>query len=587
MKKNYNIHLNPKRLSKEEIERHKDFDALLAKYRSAPKPRQPIIRRLAIIGAALAVAASVAILLFAYFGNNGNYEARDKAHFAALNYINPPIPQVKPSFASFQVNATKGGIYEYPSGSKLIVPAAAFSDQNGQAIEGEVVIRYREMHDFVDFFLSGIPMTYDSAGVKYTLESAGMIEIFAEQDGKKVRMAPGKSIDVELVSNVNTPPRMNVPPGYNIYKLDTEKRNWAYQVIDRMEVLEDGFLGEKLDENDPLFPAKKEFQEKLQAIQINKETELAKINAAHPLAKRPVRPAQADPNDYVFDLDFKDLKNPDATGELAAAQNELAEMYRQYEKMLWKLKPNSPVSTAQLQQRFSEVTGLSIRKLNSRDYELSLKKGNDALTIVVNPVLSGNDYENALADFNRDFDRWEKAKKERDAKLAAQKAALEKQLKEERRLAQLAFNEKIKELRANGLDYAATEEIIKKKVVNRFTATGFGIWNCDRPIPPEMMMLAANFKDENGKTLENKTAYLVDKSRNTVYQFLAENGARLRYNKNSDNLLWMVTGDNKIAVFRPEKFKAIAKETDEHTFVMQTIDKEIKDEKDVRDILYL
>ena len=137
------------------------------------------------------------------------------------------------------------------------------------------------------------------------------------------------------------------------------------------------------------------------------------------------------------------------------------------------------------------------------------------------------------------------------------------------------------------MEYAATDEIIKKRVINRFTASGFGIWNCDRPMPPNRLILTANFKNENGQSYKNKTAYLVDKSRNTVYQFLAEDGAQLNIDMNAQNLLWLVTDDNKIAVIRPEDFKAISKETEEHDFVMQKIDKEIIDEKDVRDILYL
>ena len=586
MKKQYKIHVNPKRLSSQQIARHKNFGALLQQFQSQPRPQRPLFRRMVYAAGAIA-AALLGIIFFTQIFKGDDYAKREQAFFNAQHFINPPLENIKPRFASFNVNPNEGGVFEYPSGSKLIVPAAAFVDEKGSTLSGEVTLHYREMHDFVDFFLSGIPMTYDSAGVTYNLESAGMIEMFAEQNGKRVNMTPGKSIDVELVSRVNVSPEMAVPTGYNIYRLDEVERNWVYQEIDRMEVLDEGLTAEALDENSPFFPAHKVYRQRMQAIQLTEGTELARIEARILKMKEPVKPQKAGNPDYVFDLDFKDLKNNAASGELTQTQQELAELYSQYEKMLWQLSPQSDITPERLQKEFSQVTGLSIRKLNSRDYELTLEKAGQSLTIVVNPVLTGSDYENALAEFNRDFDTWNKQASTREAQLAAEKEALRKRINGEKQQAKQDFDQRIADLRAKGMDYAANQEIIQKKVVNRFTAPNFGIWNCDRPLPPDMLRLAAVFKDQAGKKYENTTAYLVDKSRNTVYRFLAEDGTVLRFNKNSENLLWLMTEDNKIAVFRPENFKAITGDTKKHTFVLQTIDKKIEDEKDVRDILYL
>ena len=57
------------------------------------------------------------------------------------------------------------------------------------------------------------------------------------------------------------------------------------------------------------------------------------------------------------------------------------------------------------------------------------------------------------------------------------------------------------------------------------------------------------------------------------------------YNKFSENLLWIVTSENKLAVFPPEKFKDIDKQEGEYTFVMDLVDEEIASEDDVRRIL--
>ena len=584
MGKNYDIKTNPKRLTGNEVARYKDFDALLKKLQ-APQPRQvSIYRRMALIGGAIAAALAGIFLVF-QFTQQVDYYDQAQQHFAQQQFINPPLEQVKAAFASFKVDGQNGGVYEYPSGSKLIVPASAFIGKDGKPLSGEVTMHYREMHDFVDFFLAGIPMTYDSAGVNYNLESAGMIEIFAEQNGERVAMAPGKSIDVELISRVNVSPELEVPPGYNIYKLDVANRNWIYQEIDRMQVLDEADA-QDLDINSPLYPAQKELAEKMQAIQVSEARELAAIEASIPLAKEPSKPLRANNNEYVFDLDFNDLKKPGATGELAETQKELAELYQQYEKMLWQLSPNANISPERLQKEFGEVSSLSIRKLNSRDYVLTLEKQDQQISVTIIPVLSGSDYDKAMQDFNLDFAAWQQKTGEREARLAAKKQALRQKIADMKKEAQDDFNQRIAELKASGLHYAATEEVIKKKVLNKFRATGFGIWNCDRPIPPDQVILAVTFKDENNRVFENTTGYLVDKSRNTVYRFLATKGTPLSFNKNSENLLWLVTEDNKLAVFRPEQFKSIEKGK-ESTFVLNTIDKRIENEADVREVLYL
>ncbi len=587
MKKNYDIRLNPKPLTKEQIAKHKDFDALLNQFALTSQPKtRPIVRRLT--WAVGAVAASLVAFFFINQLTKEDFVEKQAAYFNARPYVSQPFEQVNPTFASFKVNPNDGGVFKYPSGSQLTVPAAAFVNEKGETLSGEVTLHYREMHDFIDFFVSGIPMTYDSAGVNYNLESAGMIEIFAEQNGKRVNMAPGKSINVELVSNVNTTPTLNIPPGYNIYKLDSTKRNWVYQDIDRMEVISDAPApAVNLDENSPFYPAQKTLAERMLAIQVSEAAAISRLEKTIAKPKEPVKPQRAVSNDHVFNLDMDDIFPTKKDFALSEEEQELRQLYTKYSKMLWQLNPKSSIGPDQLQKEFGLVTGLNIKKVNERDYELTLEKKGESIKIVVNPVLSGSDYDRALTEFNREIETFQKLNTEREGKLAAQKAAIANQFEEEKRLATLNFEKRVEELRKQGHDYAANNEIIKKKVVNRFTASEFGVWNCDRPLPPEMLQIAANFIDQNGQPISNKTAYLVDKSRNTVYQFLAEKGAQLRFNRNAENLLWVVTEENKIAVFRPSQFKVIEANDKKFDFVLETVNKEIRTEQDIREILYL
>jgi len=595
MKNNYHINRNPKKLSSEEIARHKDFDALLKQFRQNPSTKRPeAIRRLLFQYGGLAVAAVAVVLYFAIgMKTEPNYLKKEKQFFAARPFVQPPLP-IKPTLASFKINANKGGVFEYESGSKLIVPPASFIDAKGNLVEGRVNLRYREFHDYVDFFLSGIPMVYDSAGVRYTLESAGMMELFAEKDGQRVKMAPSKTIAVELVSNLILPPQLNVPPNYNIYKLNEKARDWVYQDIDKIQLVEDELAPPEFDGEDPLLSMKQALETKLEEIEKSEAKAETTIEASIPKPQEPVKPLRANGSGFVFDFDLENLGDSFTENALPNSieeayrdtKKEVAEMKERFESMLWQVSPQSNVTEAQLKAPDGFWDDMRLRKLNNRDYELTLIEGTEALKVIVNPVLSGSDYERALEEFDREFADFTRQMEEREAQLRTQKEALQKEIEEKKRIAREAFDKKLAAWRAKGQDFIVTREIIKRKVINRFRATSFGIWNCDRPLPPQIMALKANFVNQHGEAYENNIAYLVDKSRNTVVRFLAVKNRTIHFNRHSENLLWLVTKDNKIAVFRPDDFKRINEAEDNYQFVLNLVDREIKTEADVREILY-
>ena len=571
MKQNYNINRNYKPPSNDDIAKQQDFAALMKRFeQEAPAevtPQRSPLRVLPWVGA-LAMAAMLAGWFF--FVNSGKtveeYQQLNTQHFAENAFINPPFADIPAAqFASMKVDANKGGVYEHKTGSRIVIPQSAFVDDKGALIEGEVDIRYREFHDYVDFFLSGIPMTYDSAGVTYTLESAGMMEVYAEQAGKRVRMAPGKDLNVELVSYINVPD-VTVPPAYNIYKLDEEVKNWVFTDVDKIQVVEDDLVN--LDPNDPRTPAKQDLRKELKRIKELKESELARIDNAILQPAQPTKPQRTNGSNSVFDLDFAD--NP--------AMNDL------YKNSLWQVSPRSSVPVNQMMRNPEDV---KLKKISNTEFEITFIDGAKQQVVLVNPVLTGRDYENALALFNSKLSEYERLQAERDAKLAAEKAALEERLAAERLAANAKFDDALAALQSAGNTHGVSDLIMRKKIVNRFRATSFGVWNCDRPLPPDIQLLSAKFKTDKGQNLDNMTAYIVDKSLNTVNRFLATDEAYMSFNRNSQHLLWVVTQDNKIAVFRDEDFKGIPEGERDFTFVLKDTGKAIENEEDVREVLSL
>ncbi len=183
----------------------------------------------------LAVIISIAI---------AKHPSDEKNTFVPKHKVAPPLKNVDIDYKNYSVDAKRGLVLRYyETGSVISIPANAFVDQEGKLITGAVDIKYREFHNPSDFFVSGIPMTYDSAGTQYQFESAGMLEILAFQKGKPVFVNPAKKIIVEMLSQQGE-------DKYNIYNYNSVTGNWKYAYKDRAIAIDTNKQGDK--KNAPL-----------------------------------------------------------------------------------------------------------------------------------------------------------------------------------------------------------------------------------------------------------------------------------------------------------------------------------------------
>jgi hypothetical protein len=209
------VNLNRPEISSEEIAKSKNFDSVLKNQKAINNPlyKKPFFLA-GIIIATIAAITSIILLTkestnksskLALKDSGANADSVALANFykkkMAKPCINPPLDGVNVPYTTYKIMAEKSAILDFKTGSKIEIPKNVFVDENGKSLKGEVELRYREFHDPVDFFVSGIPMTFDSAGVRYQFKSAGMMEMLAYQNGKPVKMASGKSINIELASN--------------------------------------------------------------------------------------------------------------------------------------------------------------------------------------------------------------------------------------------------------------------------------------------------------------------------------------------------------------------------------------------------
>ncbi len=575
MSNNYNILRNQKQPSSEDIARHKDFDALLATYKATQpekKNRGAMMRRLTYVAVAVAAAAAAVILVVNVLSVPSTSGMSEEEYFAQQPIVNPPLEQAEPTFAMKTVQASIGGTYETETGARLVVPTQAFMTDRGELIEGEVNLHYRELSDYIDFFLAGVPMTYDSAGGKYQFESAGMIEFYAEKDGQRVELAPGKVIQVELITEMYLP-ESGAMPDFNIYKLDIANRNWVYQEVAHVQIIEDIAIASE-DINNPVNALSNEFASKIAAIETAAAEQLRTIEASVPAPTEPMKPLQASSNRPAISPEF--MEEATIEDDPSTPENENERLRTLLEGTTWQLAPNTAYDERDFQIVWENVR---LKKLNNRDYELTATKGNRTLKLIVNPVLTGTQYQRAMAQYERDQANWKQQMEAREAQLKDQKEALQADIEQQKAAARQEFEKKMNEL---GLD--ADDLVTKKKVINRFAVDELGLWSCDRIIAKAEQQLTGQLEDQFGDKYENQVAYLVDKKHNTIYRYYVTDNNPVRFDENSDNLLWVVTDDNKIAVLKPTDFKK-ASQKQSKTVKLNLVEQPIQREEDARAVL--
>ena len=552
MKHNYDFRFNMPIPSEKAIEEHKDFEALMKEFEKTTTTAPPAQTR-PIYMTWMARAAGVAILIgglaWVFTQNSGpTFVEKQDEYFASQEFVNPPLKGFKDAPTEAKLVAEKGGAIKSKSGSTYQIAANSLQTQDGQPVTGEVTIKYREMHDYVDFFLSGIPMTYDSAGTKYQLESAGMVEIYAEQNGEKLAISPERPIQVELISKLPLK-KSEVVPQFNIYQLNIEKRNWNFRDVDNIQLVEREGEGENSEKQILKDLAKKE------------RSAIASVESEFPEPKSPLKPQKSNGNTFVFSLDFVSSLSVDEGSKV---------VFEKHKESMWQVKPGTGVTRKDLAQNWE---GAQIKPLSNSDFELILINNGERLNTIVNPVMSGEEYHKALEEYQGLLAEYSKELEARNSKVSAAIADVKDKFSNQRSTA-LANLEAL----VDDAYYPAT-------VINRFAVTDFGIWNCDRPYLPKGEKIAGSFVDDKNNKFDNHTAFLVDRNRNTVVRYYATEGTKVKVNEKSDNLLWIVTNDEKIAIFRPEDFAKLEESNLEKTFVLDVIDAPLASEADIREIL--
>jgi len=527
---------NRRNITDEQALKHKSFDKVMAGYKAMNTPLYKTFKFWA--GAGVAVTTIIVATLL--ITSNLKKETESA--------VKPPFENLDLSSDLYIVNASKDTTITTKSGSQIKITANSFVDKNGNPLTGKVDINYREFHDVEDIFLSGIPMTYDSAGTEYHFESAGMFEIKGFQGHEEVFIREASPVNVLLASKWEG-------GRFNIYKLDDNSGKWNYINKDTAGDIPEPALAEIKKDTVPFLVNEK--IEKLTNEVEKAETIIKQLAQEKPVATDGTQNLKIQVNEKEFP-------------ELAL-----------YKNLLFEIDKNDKTYKSELSKITWDAASVSKGK-EKGTYILTFIKGKDEYSFLTRPVVSEKDYPKAIEQYNKKFEEYEKtlAKRKEDEEKKRKELEAEYAKLNAERNAQIA--EIQKRMSSESAQRIATNETTDI-IYRSFMVSSFGIWNSDCPENmPKGLMVSATFTDKNNKQLVFNTLYLVEKGKNAAYSLTNYDYSRFTFNPESENLLLGVTKDNKIAVFKPEDFAALGKIGSSCKFKMQVLDKPFRNIDEVK-----
>jgi hypothetical protein len=432
-----------------------------------------------------------------------------------LSSIKPPKPQLDIPYEIFTYEAAIGDTFFTKNGSILIFPKNAVLNSMGEIITGKVEVRTREFNDAFDYYMAGIPMTYDSAGVKYTFVSSGMIDIKAYQHNELLYVNPKAKPELNLVST-------NKEKNTNLYLLDTMTGQWMNKGKDEVYEVELKNSKRVVENRKP--------KQKI----VTPKTDLTKKKQEDEFILKPIAPQKASGKNPVIEIQI----DPASFRELMVYNNLKFEV----------------IGGDKWNENDSRIEWANVilnKNIKDEYYTVKFSTINKSISYVVKPVLENDDYDKALKlynekiqEYNKLFSEINKEKIGKDTATEVNEATEEKaqflqtneanfiQTEDTGRLAALkkllefrnqeivqqqinVENERRKRDERSNLQLKAVEKYEQQKdsikedwekmyktyelnqnLIRTFQIDGFGYWNCDVPTTPNLYYVNATFKDE-------------------------------------------------------------------------------------------
>ncbi len=541
-KEDYDIRFKIPDLSDDAINKHKDFDALLSQLEKEKTPAKRVsIRPWIYTGSAIA-AALIGVMWFmpgimtheAEKGN-GNTEFAD---LNGMNFLEAPIEKAQVMWVAHQISSSNEKELQISDDAYLYVPATAFVDENGNEVKGDFDIKYRNINDFGEYFMANVPMYYDSLDSRYLLSSAHMFEVYAEQEGKPLRLKDDKPLKIRFRENVNT-----APSSFKVYKWN-DKENWQYYSNTKYKNIIN--QENNLNENNATSQINNINQKYAQQLKV--------LNDEFNTLQLPQPPIPRDPNKTYYGLDVNNV------GDLA-----------DYVDLQWDLKGTE--EQLNVIRKIGDWDDLQVEKINKFLYKMTFIQGDLKVSLNAEPILSSADFQRAQSQYQNDLNSYNSQKEELTKKISDIETQRDEELN--------SINVE------DGNSNDNITNIVEKSIEHVFTINELGLWTCHHLKLESKNTIQVYLEDERGNKLTNKIAYLANLDDYTLTKITVKNSAELIYNHNAKNQLWLINDEGKLAVAYPETFKNISLDVEKIIITLQTQDKTIQNVEDVYKVLKL
>lgn len=466
--------------------------------------------------------------------------------FKEHKLVKPILPKLAKEREVFTVDANQPIVLKIASGTRVRIPANSLVDARGNVIQGKVNISYREYHEPMDVLLSGIPMTFDSAGTGHQFQTAGMFELQAVKNGREIFMKEGESIKVDLQS-------MDNESDYNLYALD-ESQGWqnintapanppipwtgnnypskAYEYYMNFSNVGHAYL-EKIDQcqfNELFDDEAYYYTHKMDEVSDFKATYLfasgrrkSRVGRYGLLKVRTVRRERGDPKGLVR-FTIQQLTTRYTHPELKSFRDQVWILEESMDRVAFR-------RAFSYKKRYNDVR---VNISDNGDYVVLNLKGDDGYTqFKVKPWIAGiEDPDRLMESFQDQYERYEKQLAKREKKYNRYRNRQNKEWLEEYEKSRTAFNKQVEKLKTDkekAMSYnewiAYNEDLMEQYRQNAdlvaassFTLTrslsleGFGIYNCDqiyRLKQPVNVVAKYQVPDEK-KPVQWDIAYVID-----------------------------------------------------------------------------
>ena len=121
------------------------------------------------------------------------------------------------------------------------------------------------------------------------------------------------------------------------------------------------------------------------------------------------------------------------------------------------------------------------------------------------------------------------------------------------------------------------------KIMRTLQVNQFGLVNLDWPhVYPKGAKVEASFVDDNGNPIVLKQVVLLELGVNALYRYTKT----VHFNPESQNILWGMTEDGKLAYFTASDFKNLEARSGKVAFKMRVHPEELKTYDDIMNVLF-